>query len=205
MGESKMTNVLVSTEKFIATLTFPVKNKITEAISKKQTRTYESTDAVIEVMPVMHTVVKEKQKDSLVFRFFTLLTFPASSLGTKHKQAAIQELIDAADDKMRYALKELEIAVTYLASIKADRCIVNLLDKSGKDIVQSVIISIGDVQAALHAIHTKLLLQPPQKKLSPLFITHAEQEAPKPRRKEKAVSKEGGQRRYFAGTTSNPK
>jgi len=202
MVEEKMTYVLVSTERFIATVTFPVKNKVIDNISKHLTETHEFTDAVLEVTPVQHTVTKEKLENTPAFRFYTLLTHPGNSVYSKNKQHEMQWFLDTSGEKIRAGLRDLRGMIELFNQLrsKADRVIINLLDKSNSSIVRTHLSTVADVSKVLDALSSKLQMQPSPKKV-PLFMLEAEVPAAhKPRRREKVgKSKEGGTHRYMSG------
>jgi len=201
MVEEKMTYVLVSTDKFIATVTFPVKVKVMENISRHVTETHDFTDAVLEVSPVEHTATKEKLNKSLAFGFYTLLTRQGSTVYSKNKQHEIQRFIDMSGEKVRHQLQDLVEMMKVLAELrgKADRVIVNLVDKSGNSVVYSHMTTAPDIAKVMEALSTKLQMQPKPIK-APSFLLQEEAHLPKPRRHEREMH-EGGTRRYMSGTS----
>src|SRR5437016_5796438 len=76
MSESKMTSVLITTSQFLASLKYPVKNKVEQHVSKNVTVKQESIDAVIEVVPIVH---KASKGEELAVKFYNVLSQSASN------------------------------------------------------------------------------------------------------------------------------
>lgn len=205
MVEEKMTYVLVSTEKFIATLTFPVKSKVIENKSKHVQEVHEFTDAVLEVAPVQHKAEKGKLEDTAAFRFFSILCYPGNMLYSKNKQLGISSFINDAEPKVLDELRSLNGTRPLLVGLrdKADRVIINLVDKAGNKIDRVHWTTVADLLKVVDAFTAKILLRPAAKKI-PLFLAPAEAaHEHKERRREKVgeTKQSGGTRRYMTGAS----
>jgi len=197
MVDVKMTNIVVSTSQFLATLSYPVKNKITYSVTKKTSVVQESIDAVIEVTPIVHRVIKpKKNQKTIAQQFYDVLSCDAEVFFTKAKQRELTTFLEACGDKVRQEIKE-SCQKVHLENLegRVEHVFVNLLDQAG-NLVQSTTRTPHDILAALHHLETKILLWGSPKKRPSLFAPVEHVATPKPRRKEK-IEKEGGIRRYI--------
>jgi hypothetical protein len=196
MGESKMTSVLITTSQFLATLTYPVKNKVEQHVSRNVSFIQESIDAVVEVVPIVHKASKGQE---IAVKFYNVLSQNASNEYMRSKRENMQDLLESCGQKVREEMKESiqHIALENLLG-NVETVIINLLDKSGT-LVQSKRIHIEDILWTLGKMKEKLLHWRGQKKVSAISIQHETAAAPKPRRKEKINSEKesGGTRRFL--------
>lgn len=195
MGDVKMTNILVSTSHFVATLAFPVKIRTEQAVSKRKTIVQESIDAVIEVTPVIHTATEQPILAEL---FYNEISEENPSQFTKRKQASLRCFLDKCGAKVRQ-----EIANTIQPNVleqligHADMVIVNFIDKGGR-LLKSTKRYITDILSSLSHMESRILFWPKPKKLPSLLIAPAAPVLAKPRRKEKLKGeKEGITKKYL--------
>lgn len=200
MVDVKMTSILVTTSHFLATLDFPVKNKIAQSISKKVTALQESIDAVVTVSPIVHHG-NGHNEEHLAADFYDVICEEAGEFFTKKRQKELQDFLKSCGDKIRHELKDCidNIHIEQLQG-KADNVFINLLDKSG-NLVHTTKRSVRDLTIAFKHMSLRLLLWKEPRKRGSLFIKHEEELPKKPRRKEKVLrgEKEGGMRRYHPG------
>lgn len=188
-----MTSVLIATSQFLATLAYPVKNKIELPVNKKVILVQESIDAVIEVMPILH---KASKNEDLAEKFYAVISRDASNDYMRTKRENLHDFLEACGQRTRNEIKE-SIQHLSLQNLKGDieTVIVNLLDRSGA-VVHSTRLHIDDILWSFTQVKEKLLSMKPPAKLPSLLIEHETPAPPKPRRKEKLLVKEGGTRRH---------
>lgn len=198
MVDVKMTNILVTTSQFLATLTYPVKNKVALPVSKKQMTMRESIDAIIEVSPIVHSATQLHAH--LTEQFYEVLTQEASQVLTKNKEKALVEFLESCGEKVREELKQnAEEDALDLLEGEVNTVFINLHDAQG-NLIQTKRRSVQDIVAALTHIRTKLMLWPTPKKLPGYLVQPSPVAPPKARRKERERPREGGMRRYMSGT-----
>jgi len=204
MAQTKMTNNLVSTSKFLVTLAYPVKNKISRPISKKQSITEESIDAVLDVIPIYPSA---KEDGELAQQFYHILCQAAEMADTKKRRLELQSWIEACDERIRNEIDEScqHIHLENLTG-KVEHIFVNLLDKKGL-VATSMQRALSDILSTFQHIHTCLALWKEPKKRSPYLVPVHPTTPPKKRRKERVLKgdKEGGTCRYIVPHMRNPK
>lgn len=156
MQEAKMTNIIVSTDHFVTTLTYPVKNKIVQPVSKKITMVLDSVDAVLEVSP---TALGAKNRPNLAEEFFSIISVDSSIEYSKSKREHLAGFITDCNDKEKNAIKS-SINLTALENIskKVATLIVTLLSKDG-EVVSTRRTTVADCLFAFRQIINKLLIQ----------------------------------------------
>jgi hypothetical protein len=203
MTQAKMTNNLVSTNKFIVTLAYPVKNKVSRPISKKQSITEEFIDAVVEVVPIYHS---GKEDGELAEQFYHILCQAAEMADTKNRRHELESWIEACDERIR---KEMDESCQHIhlenLTGKVEHIFVNLLDKHG-NVAKSVQRALSDILSTFQHIHTCLTLWKAPKKRAPFLVPAHPVTPPKARRKERLLKgdKEGGTCRYIVPHMHNP-
>ena len=201
MGDVKMTCVLVSTSQFVATLTYPIKIKTQQALSKHSTITVESTDALIEVTPVVHTPEKLKKRgESLSYQFYKCMAASSSQDFRRVKEETLQHFLENCGEKIRREIKESlnEEALQSLAHMNVDNVIVNYIDKDGR-LANLVKNTVDDVMWAVSHMKVRLITWPSPK---PSLSLAPPPPSPKPRRKERIGPREGGIRRFMSSYTT---
>ena len=195
MVDVKMTNILVSTSQFLATVAYPVKIKIAEPISKKVVTFHESLNAVIEVTPIVHGA---HDTPDLAETFYNVLSQDTPVIFTKHKKRELGDFLEMCGEKIRAEIAQSAgISPLELLGNEVNHVIVNLIDKSG-NLVHSRTRSLEDILTSLRHIKTKILLWKMPKKRSSLLVQNEEKYVPKAKHKERFKGeKEGGMRRYL--------
>jgi hypothetical protein len=201
MAQSKMTNMILSTSRFVLTLAYPVKTKMLQPTSGKRVETIEEMDAVLEVTPIFHS---SKDDMSLASLLYHLLVEDISLASTKGRQKEIQSFLEKCGDKIRAEILSSAQQV-HLENLqgKVDYVFINLIDKNSnvqttkKQHIDNLLLIIGQFLDHLNN-------WPQPKKLPSILIPPHPKEAPKPRRKEhpKKGEKVGGTCRYH---NPNPK
>ncbi len=195
MVDVKMTNILISTSRFLATLTYPVKNKVTQPVSKTNVTLKESIDAVIQVTPIIHHA--SQLHNHLTAQFYEVLSQEEAMVMTKNKEKQLHEFLELCGEKVREELKQnAEQNALNLLDSGVHTIFVNLLDSSG-NLIQSKSRSVQDIVASLTHIRTKLILWQAPKKLPSFLVQPTTCREQKPRRKERNVAKESGTRHYL--------
>ena len=208
MGDKKMTNFIVTSSQFMATLLYPVKIKTEMPISKKKTETVEKVDAVIEVTPIVHSAAihsnfrADLKKHNLAEKFYKVISQDASQEFMRSKVHDLQDFVSSCGEKLCQEMKEsLNINLLLdLQNARVDEVIINYIDQSGK-LIQSKKNSLDDVMWALSNLEKAVWSYRPVK------VPQRFQEKPKemkPRHKERELPKEGGTRRYMSPTSRKP-
>jgi hypothetical protein len=195
MVDVKMTNILVSTSQFLATVAYPVKIKVAAPISKKVVAFHESLNAVIEVTPIVHG---SHDTPDLAETFYNVLSQDTPVVFTKNKKRELGDFLEMCGEKIRAQIAESAgLVALELLGNEVNHVIVNLIDKSG-NLIHSRTRSLDDIVASLRHIKTKILLWRTPKKRSSLPEQPEEKHAPRIHHKERFKGeKEGGMRRYL--------
>lgn len=160
MQEAKMTNIIVSTDHFVTTLTYPVKNKITQPVSKKITMVLESVDAVLEVSP---TALGGKNRPNLAEEFFSIISVDSSIEYSKSKREHLLGFIADCNDKERGNIKSsLNLKALENISKKVATLIITLLSKDG-EVVSTRRTTVADCLFALGQILNMLSIKKEKK------------------------------------------
>ena len=197
MNEQKINEVIVSTPAFMATLTYPIRNKTTTQVSKKNTVTQEELEVAIVISPVVHGATKKKDLN-LADAFYNIIAQDKTSGFARNKAQNLEKFLGVCGDKVKNELMEnTNLKGLRTLRKKLDNAIVHLLDKSGI-LIESKISTMDDIIFWLGHIQQRINEQvydeANQERPPSLLITHAAPLAAKPRRHER-VKKAGSNKK----------
>jgi hypothetical protein len=196
MTETKMTNILVATDEFIAILTYPVVSKITHAVGKKSTVIEESVEAVIEITPILHKAPSKTKAIPLAEKFYDIISQDSSKDNSRTKRANLASFIQSCTEREKNEIREsLHFETLESIADKVDTIIVSLLDKNG-DLVRTKRSTVTDCEWALARLIATINLPHDGKRPRRPFVAASPVPEHKVKRGNKPMVKEGGTRRY---------